>query len=543
MDTKKIESPGRLLNASAATKFESLLDSDPANLSPEKLSAIIPELSLLMKFEVENRLDMLKSTFALSSDQIRALRSDINQYRKEIGNANFNVAGSVLPGNCSYSMNFEGLIDLVEKNNEPHFLIKKDGELICVKEYVQDGITLIPPPKKSIPFKLLSYENVISWYKAYFAFLDSEINIPLFEEIESRLKQISTLSSESDYMISTLWIIHTYLLEKAHFSPIICFVGAPGRGKSRMGNGMIYLAFRGKMEVSVREAHIIRLADYFTASIFFDSKDLWKNIVRTGSEDIFLLRFEKGAKVERIHSPEKGKYQDTTYYRIFGPTIIATNEDIHNILGTRAIKISPPFDNNTFEEDIVPQSFIQFRERLTAFRAYYLDRDLPKTSKPCRGRLGDICKPLREILLLIKPKLDPQFLAYLDEQIKEKAEDNLDNFAAEILQAIWVKRGSVVNGKLSIKIIAHYYNILKKPREKKNSRSIGWKIRSLGIKGTTMSDGTRGIEFNEDQIKILFIHYGIEEKLINYTEVDYDEERGITRSSIHRGSPGLSGVS
>jgi hypothetical protein len=518
---------------SGFSEFESLMNSDPADFSFRLLNSVIPELANQQKLEVEYKLEMLKTRFSLSSDQVRALRSDINSHRKDIKYSTGQPIDSIIPENKTYSMNFPGLIDVVEKDNEPHFMIKKGEEILCVKEYEIDGTIMILPAKDKIPFPLVNYETVMACYNAYFYFSESEINWLLFNEINLQLQQVSTLPSKSDYLINTLWIFHTYLLEKFNYSPIICFAGVPERGKSRTRKGMIYSAFRGIVVETVREAHIIRLADYFNASIFFDTMDLWKKVSRTGSEDIFLLRFEKGAIVGRIHSPEKGKFQDTTYYNIFGSTIIATNEDMHKILDTRSINISLPYTSTTFEEDIRPEMFLQFRERLTAFRAHYIDKPLPKTKKPCSGRLGDICKPLRQILLLIKPEFDPQFITYLEEKLKERAEDYVDNFAAEILRTIWSKRSSAINGKISIKVITNYYNLLKKGTERKSDKSIGRKITSMGIPRTTMNDGTRGIEFNEEQIKKLFTYYGIEEDLYKYTEVEYDEKRKITRKSIY----------
>lgn len=521
-------------NDITSTLFESLMSSDPADFSIEKLKAIVPELANQQKLEVEHKLEKLKSKFSLSSDQLRAFRSDINNHRKGVGNLDPQPSNSTIPGNRTYSMNFPGLIELVIKDNQPHFMIKKDEELICVKEYENDGITLIPPPSKLIPYPLLSFDTVHSWYNAYSILSEGEVNRNLFEELYMELKGISTLSTDFDYIINTLWIFHTYLPEKFNYSPIICFIGAPERGKSRTGKGMIYSSFRGIIVETVREAHIIRLSDHFKASIFFDVMDLWKKVARNGSEDIFLLRFEKGASVTRVHSPEKGKFQDTTYYNVFGPTIIATNEDIHKILDTRAIIMTLPFNSTTFEEDIRPEKFLQFRERLTALRAYYIDKDLPETSKPCNGRLGDISKPLRQILLITKPKVDPEFIKYLEDKKKERAENYADNFESEILRTIWGLRSSVVNRKISIKDITRHFNLIKKGNAVKSDKSIGWKIKSMGIPRTTMNDGTRGIEFNEKLLINLFIHYGIERDLTNYTEVDYDENRKITRKAIYR---------
>ena len=47
-----------------------------------------------------------------------------------------------------------------------------------------------------------------------------------------------------------------------------------------------------------------------------------------------LHRFERGGKYTRIQHPDKGPFEDTVWYDISGPTIVATNKVINEILET-----------------------------------------------------------------------------------------------------------------------------------------------------------------------------------------------------------------
>ena len=98
--------------------------------------------------------------------------------------------------------------------------------------------------------------------------------------------------------------------------------------------------------------------------------------------------------VPRVIYPEKGPYLDTVYFSIFGPTIIATNENIHRILESRAVHINLLEARRRFENDVIPEQSLELKERLTAFRARHLGDTLPELLKPVPGRLGDIIKPL-----------------------------------------------------------------------------------------------------------------------------------------------------
>src|SRR4030067_2586284 len=116
---------------------------------------------------------------------------------------------------------------------------------------------------------------------------------------------------------------------------MILFYAVPERGKTRTGKAAIYIAYRGVHCVDLREANLFRFAQDLRATLFIDIMDLWKKAEKNGSEDILLLRCEKGAKATRVIYPEKGAFRDTVYDSVSGPTFIATNQPVHKILDTR----------------------------------------------------------------------------------------------------------------------------------------------------------------------------------------------------------------
>ena len=126
------------------------------------------------------------------------------------------------------------------------------------------------------------------------------------------------------------------------YLPYILFWAEPEPGKSRTGKACTYVTYRGVHVVDLREANLFRFSENLEATIFFDLKDIWKKAERSRCEDILLERFEKGAKISRVISPEKGPFKDTFFYSVLGQTIIATNEPVHRILGTRCISIAMP---------------------------------------------------------------------------------------------------------------------------------------------------------------------------------------------------------
>lgn len=222
---------------------------------------------------------------------------------------------------------------------------------------------------------------------------DDDTDESLYHDLITYHKAISELPSEEHYHLLTTWDLHSYFFDKAEYSPIIWLYAIPERGKSRTGKGCIYIARRGLHVESLRDAYLVRVAENLKATLFFDVIELWKKAQKNGTEDILLQRYERGTTVPRVLYPEKGPHKDIVYYNIYGPTIVATNQMVSEILATRAIQIIMPESAKQFDEDVKPEAGLELKERLTAFRARHLNEPLPEASKPCKGRLGDILRP------------------------------------------------------------------------------------------------------------------------------------------------------
>jgi hypothetical protein len=209
---------------------------------------------------------------------------------------------------------------------------------------------------------------------------------------------------------------------------------------------------------SLRDAYIVRASQNLNAALFFDVLDLWKKAERTNTEDILLQRFERGAVVPRVLYPERGPHKDTVFYSIYGPSVIATNEKVSEILATRAIQIIMPESSRNFEKDVIPEDGLPLRERLVAWRARHMANDLPEAKKPSRGRLGDILRPLRQIVKLVAPGEENRFLNLCVEIQNQRYDILSDTIESMIIQAISDLENEIENCKLLSKGITDKIN-------------------------------------------------------------------------------------
>jgi len=450
----------------------------------------------------------IKVRFGLSNQDIDAYRSRINELRdKDTDKPKLSQSSS--NSKDKYIALFDELIEIVEYEGRSAFLINDQNGPVIQFDIKINGDIFYPPPKNKIPWLLPKGEEVKRLYEIEKNLTVREADGALFDDIVEYLKTISELPDEGYYSFLAAWVMHTYLLEPIQYSPMICLFAVPERGKTRTGKGLIYLAYRGIHVESLRDAYLVRIADNFGSTIFFDVKGMWKKAEKNGTEDILLLRFEKGAKVPRVLYPERGPFNDTVYYSIFGPTIIGTNESVHKILESRAITINMPESSRRFENDITPESALPLKERLLAFRARHIGKPISDCPKPAMGRLGDIMKPLQQIIRLVKPEEEPSFLRMIREFKNERLIEKSDSLEAQILSSIIGLADRVENGILPVKEITDAFNNGKSERSQVTYQLIGRRLSAMGFKKAKTGAGASAILWEDEKIGRMKETYGL----------------------------------
>jgi hypothetical protein len=403
-----------------------------------------------------------------------------------------------------YSAWFDGLVDIVhEDDGENVFLVKDDGVLMTKDKHETSEAILIPPKVDKIIWNVSSVSKVIEHYA-------NDNDLQLFEDLVEYHKTISELPSENHYKYIAAWVMHTYLFDNCEYSPVNWLYAIPERGKSRTGKACIYVAWRGIHVITLKEAHIIRLATDQRATIFFDIMDFWKRVAKSDTEDIMLARFERGAQVPRVLYPEKGAFEDTVHYDVYGPTIIATNETIGSIMQTRAVQIIMPESSRNFDDDVKPEMGLSFRERLVAFRARWMDKSLPQADKPTRGRLGDILRPIRQIIKVISSD-ETWFMDFVGHIEENRKSEGIDSQDAIVVSAIVQALPSVKHNHLLHKDTLDIINRHRPEQFRMSPHSLGRITTRLGFERYSSGDG-RGIKLNGELLAQLCIRYGIEWK-------------------------------
>jgi hypothetical protein len=408
---------------------------------------------------------------------------------------------------------FEDLIDLAQIDNRPVYLIKTGDKLSIESEYLNDGKIYVPPEKQKIPFTLPRASEVMRIYQEAKGMSDEEIDRHLFNDIVDYFKKVSKLPEERYYELLAAWVMHTYLIEHFDYSPNLCFYAVAERGKTRTGKGIVNIAYRGITIISLNEAYIFRGARLYSATMFFDITDLWYTAKNKGSIDILLGRFQQGSIVPRVIHPELGDFDDTEYYPVFGPTVFASNEPVEYVLESRAISIQMPETREKFDDEILkPINAMPLKERLVAFRARHIKKALPEVEKPVVGRMGDILRPLRQIVHMVCPEKEASLNVLFSEFEKSRRGHNIYSLEARILMSMQSLYAKMEYSVLPIKAIAADLNEDSDGRRDYiTCQKVGRRIRALGFQDAKTNNGSAGVLWNEALMNQLLFRYGLKE--------------------------------
>ena len=405
---------------------------------------------------------------------------------------------------CAY---FPGIVDVCEdESGQLVFLHLVNGVLTVSESVTINGVVQIPPPRDKLPFTVPRLAEVLRYYELEDA--------GLFDDLLAYLKRFSALD-ELQWLVVAIFVYITYLHDHADidYCPYLLFYAVPERGKSRTGKSVSYIAFRGIHIVELRQALLFRYSDTIHGTLFLDIMDVSKKAEQGDCTDLLLYRAERGAKSARVLHADKGAFHDTTYYDIYGPTIIASNEQIHKILNTRCLPIDMPNIPGDYENPR-PELGLAIKERLTAWRARSLFSPLPALSQlnGISGRLWDITKPMLQICAMVSPSQGISLLTAILEISEKRTESKKETTEGRLVTAIKElseEKGFENNQKWTLKtfeICNKYYE--HRPDDKRFA--VSWfakKMISMSIRQRTVN-GRSEMVFTAEEYERLLEQYG-----------------------------------
>jgi hypothetical protein len=391
------------------------------------------------------------------------------------------------------------------------YVVRNDGgglEVVpsVVGAYKGEQVTHVPP--RDLPWALPRAAAILEHYEHAG---DEGWAASLLVDLETWHRKASELGRDEAYLLLGLYAMSTYVPEFCDYYAELLMKSDAERGKTRTGQAAIYVCRHGHHVIGIREASLLRDADHRQSALFIDLKDLWAKAERNNCDDIILGRFEKGAQVERVLDPDVGPHADTTFFNVFGPTILATNKNIEDILETRVLVVDMPLSGRRFNGRLPREVALPLVERLMAWRAVMLDRgSLEDSDPPADGRLGDVLRPLRQVLLTVDRRRLRAFDKVVTWQVQRRSDKLAQSWEARVVEAVWDCRGSVQSGWLVLDTVLTLYNGRLPEGKQASHRWLGGKLRDLGLTVERRGhDNVTSVEWSDGQMQHLRQRYGL----------------------------------
>jgi hypothetical protein len=401
------------------------------------------------------------------------------------------------------SARFPELVDLVIKNESVHYLVVSGGGMGVTDEWrAGNGRILRPPELDAIPYDPVSADLVLRNIDGSAA--------QLYYSVLEKLRTVSVLPSDAHYHLCTAYVFFTHLSENAPYFPYLWFFGLPERGKSRMVKALTRLSWRGLYTETLNEAYIFRFAESFAGTLGLDVYELSLRAQKRGSHDLLLGRFDEGMKVPRVIAPEKGPFKDIRYYRVAGPTILATNTEIpaKDPLRSRCIKITMPERRGIYSNHTESDLF-ELRAGLLAFRGRHLKGILPNVPKPVPGRLGDLIQPLLCVAALLPREATENIYELIGKLETERAEAEAETLAGRIVTILFSIQSQVVGGRLPVELITQMLNEGVPEQHQVASQKVGHELSALGV-DRKKTQGRMHIIWKQSDMEKLFNRFGLD---------------------------------
>jgi hypothetical protein len=139
----------------------------------------------------------------------------------------------------------------------------------------------------------------------------------------------------------------------------------------------------------------------------------------------------------------------------------------------------------------------------------YFGVNLPDVSKPANGRLGDILKPILQLIMLINPDSKDSFYNLVGKLSNQKALEDLESLESEIVRSLLNLTDKVNHGKLPVKDITEAVNKDKSGKYCLSTAYIGKKLSALGFEKAKTSNGSSAIIYDVKKNEKLLNKYGI----------------------------------
>ncbi len=471
---------------------------------------IFPALIKLSPLEREASLIQIKKASGL---RVSVLREELQTFIKEGLGASVPSVSSDTSVPSERAALFPGLIEIVKTANGLMFWTA-DG---LIDSYL-DGEKRLVPPIESTLFPTPTDKAV--------ELVDHYEDRALFTGLADFLRDHIDLEDQRGYQILAAYVLHTWLTEQANDSPIIHAYGPKGSGKTTLVETIGAVARRSIPTLTLTGPALFRVNAHYAPTLLIDEISIAKN---PDVKDMLNARFSRGMKVIRINMDKTGLDQIESF-EVFGPTVLAGTQDVSDTIRSRSIRFYMERACRNVRRTLDKQTAASLLDTLAAFRARHLKSELATPAPIVRdGRLSDVIYPLHQIILLVSPDDEPEFVKFCQDLERDRSEEDALSIDALVVKAMRACQPHLKNSKLAVKLVAEYLNADRPVNEELKERSVGKVMSRLGFKTTRTSSGHGARYWDENRLTRLEKRYDLQSE--HTDDTDESEHTNIQKGS------------
>ena len=130
--------------------------------------------------------------------------------------------------------------------------------------------------------------------------------------------------------------------------------------------------------------------------------------------------------------------------------------------------------------------------------------------KPSSGRLGDILRPFRQIIKLVKPTWEDDFMSWVDDVKNERTAAKQDTFEGQLLKAVQANLGKKLSDdRMFVSDVTATVNSTRNLNKQLQPAFISGKLHGLGFRRGTKNNKGSTIECPDDVFYQIADKYGI----------------------------------
>ena len=275
---------------------------------------------------------------------------------------------------------------------------------------------------------------------------------PPLDRLDEFVRRFLILPSESDYTVFTLWITHTYFMDKLKTTPRLALISPEfGCGKSRALEVLQILCNWGlKLDHQTR-SYLMRKVEDITSkngkppTLLIDEIDSVFRAKNDECSEALRAFANTGYRWGGVYGITEGDRKKTpTEFKTFAPMALAgKGEVVPESVMTRAIiirlqkRMGVEHVEDFLENDLIPLEADSFREDLQNWADYCADEILHiRPEIPVKDREREVWLPLFKIAYLAGEEWIKKAEVALANYQKDKSEDSLPR-ERELLGDVW----------------------------------------------------------------------------------------------------------